>query len=344
MPMLDIFSSNAFGLVTLTERINQVLFQPGRIGELGLFQETSSNSTSVAIEEQAGMLVLIPPTPRGGPGVTLPKLGRGLRILRVPHFEINDAVMAEEVQGVRAFGSETDLETVVGRIMDRDILHTQSMAVTQEFSRLGALTGVVTYADGTSLDLFAAFSVTQEAEVDFDLDNATPVPGALRAKCDAVVRLIAANLGGIPFRGVHAFVGDAFYNDLVAHTEVREVYLASANAMSLLGSRIPGGLSASSIFGSFQVGSITFENYRGSVGAQAFINTDKAYFFPTGISGFAKTVYAPADYNETVNTMGRRLYQLQYPIANGKGIHLDTQMNALEYVTRPKALIKGRRT
>jgi hypothetical protein len=29
---------------------------------------------------------------------------------------------------------------------------------------------------------------------------------------------------------------------------------------------------------------------------------------------------------------------------NGKGIHLDTQMNALEYITRPKALIVARNT
>jgi hypothetical protein len=30
----------------------------------------------------------------------------------VPHYEVNDAVYAEEVQGVRAFGQESQVQTV----------------------------------------------------------------------------------------------------------------------------------------------------------------------------------------------------------------------------------------
>ena len=50
------------------------------------------------------VLTLVGPTPRGGPGHTMPKARRSMRMLGVPHFEINDAIMAEEVQGVRPFG------------------------------------------------------------------------------------------------------------------------------------------------------------------------------------------------------------------------------------------------
>jgi len=42
--------------------------------------------------------------------------------------------------------------------------------------------------------------------------------------------------------------------------------------------------------------------------------------------------------------MGRRLYSRQYAMPNGKGRNLDTQMNALQYCTRPKVLLKGTRT
>jgi hypothetical protein len=62
------------------------------------------------------------------------------------------------------------------------------------------------------------------------------------------------------------------------------------------------------------------------------------------VPGLFRTAYAPADYVETVNTLGRQMYAKQYEMANGKGIHIDTQMNALNYCTRPKALIKGKRT
>jgi hypothetical protein len=52
-------------------------------------------------------------------------------------------------------------------------------------------------------------------------------------------------------------------------------------------------------------------------------------------------VYAPADYIETVNTMGLPRYVKQYPMPNDKGIHIDTQMNVLSFCTRPLALLNG---
>jgi hypothetical protein len=63
--MLDIFNGSAFTIVTLTDLINKIQFVPGRIGELGIFTETRSAQKAVAIEERAGVLVLIPPTERG---------------------------------------------------------------------------------------------------------------------------------------------------------------------------------------------------------------------------------------------------------------------------------------
>lgn len=343
--MLDIFNTNAFSVVTLSMKLDQFLFIPGRIGELGIFTEGRVNDPRVAIEERSGVLVLIPPTERGAPGTTVPRGGRTLRLVMVPHFEVNDHVMAEEVQGVRAWGTETELETVLEKIAERDQVVVQSLAVTQEYARLGALTGVVTYADGSTLDLFSLMGVTQEAEIDFDLDNPTPVLGALRGKVDDVFRLMAKNIGGLPFTGIRAFVGDQFYRDLVSHPEVREITLAGFNTAFALAQAINPNLRAnSSTFGSFEWGGIIWENYRGQVGSTAFIDTNKAYFFPEGAPGFAQTLYAPADYMETVNTLGQRLYQKSYPMNNGKGQHFDTQMNSLEFVTRPKALIKGRRT
>jgi hypothetical protein len=57
-----------------------------------------------------------------------------------------------------------------------------------------------------------------------------------------------------------------------------------------------------------------------------------------------RTVYAPADYIETVNTIGLPRYAKQYPMPNDKGISLEMQMNALNYCTRPRVLIKGKTT
>lgn len=338
--MLDIFKSDAFSVVSLTDAVQKLKFVPGRLTEMGLFTETSIATTTVSIEEADGVLKLVAPTPRGGPGVTMDKAKRAMRSISVPHFEINDAVMAEEVQGIRAFGSETELDQVSAKVISRLGEARQSLKSTLEYARVGAVIGVVTYADTTTLDLFSTFGVSQDAEIDFDLDNATPAAGVLRKKCAGVLRQVATNLDGVPVSGLRAICGDAFFDDLIAHTEVRATYLNQVQAAELRGGYVNAGMS----YGSFEFGGIVWENYRGSVGGTTFVNTDKCHIYPVGVPGLFRTVYAPADYVETVNTLGRDMYVKQYEMPNGKGIHLDTQMNALNYCTRPKSLIKGKRT
>ncbi|MBC8270333.1 MAG: major capsid protein, partial [Rhodospirillaceae bacterium] len=69
MPALDVFNSNAFSMVSLTDSINQIPFMPGRIGKLGLFREQGVATTSVLIEEKEGSLTLVETTARGAPAV-----------------------------------------------------------------------------------------------------------------------------------------------------------------------------------------------------------------------------------------------------------------------------------
>jgi hypothetical protein len=283
--------------------------------------------------------VLVPPSQRGGEGTTVDKEKRTIRNLTIPHFEINDAIMAEEVQGVRAFGSETALETVMDKVNERNQIHSQSLSATEEHARVGAIKGVVTYADSSTLDLFDEFDVDQVAEVAWDLDNKKD--GALRTQCNDMIRTMAGELDGIAFTGVGAICGDAYFDKLTANPEARATYLQQQEARQLRDPLINGG--DSGIFGTFTFGGVTWANYRGKVGNTSFVDTDKAHFYPMGVPGLFKTVYAPADYIETVNTMGKRLYAKQYPMKNGKGVHLDVQMNALQYCTRPNVLIQGKR-
>lgn len=339
--MLDIFNNDAFSVTNLTDAINELKFKPGRIGELGIFSTEGVDTTTIAIEKKGDILTIVPPTPRGAPGTTIAKERRDLRALMIPHFEINDAVMAEEVQNVRAFGTDRALETVMMKVGQRQQTHVINFAVTEEHARMGAIKGIVTYADGSTLNLFEAFEVKQDAVINFGLSNANAEDGDLRKKCAQVTRTMAGHLGGIPFTGIHAFVGDNFFDDLLSHPEVRETYKGYSEAKILREGYVGPNKSS---YGIFEFGGIVWENYRGAiVDGKTFIETDEAHLFPTGVPGLFKTTYAPADYVDTVNTMGQRLYTKQYRMPNEKGIHLDTQMNALQYCTRPKALMKGKR-
>lgn len=340
--MLDIFNDDAFSVTSLTEAINNLKFVPGLLGAKGLFTQSSVATTTVSIEEKDGVLFLVSPTPRGGPGQTFEKPRRRLRVMSVPHFQIDDAVYAEEVQNVRPFGQETGLETVMAKVTERLQYASQSLEATLEYARVGAMKGIVRYADGSETDLFSEFGVSQIAEVDFNLDAASPAGGILRKQCAAVARLIAAEMNGVPFSGIYAICGDDFFDALISHVEVRNTYLNWQAAADLRSSYVGmpnNGLS----FGTFEFGGIMWDNYRGQVGQQAFVDSTKCHIAPVAPS-FFKTVVAPADYMETVNTLGQKLYTKQYPMPNDKGVSLESQMNAICYANRPRALIKGKLT
>ncbi|MET4017729.1 major capsid protein E [Bradyrhizobium japonicum] len=340
--MLDVFRGDAFGVVPLTIAINNLKFIPGYISSKGLFTETSVATTAIAIEEKNNVLSLVAPTPRGAPGVTIAKPRRAMRMLGVPHFEINDAIMAEEVQGVRPFGEETGAESVMTKVAERMQTAGQSLEYTKEHARVGAIKGIITYADGQQLNLFTEYSLTPPVAINF-VFSANPATGAVRQQCAALIRTIAANLDGQSFSGVEAICGDAFFDALIMSPEVRATYLQTQDAAELRNQYISAaGLS----WGSFVFGGILWTNYRGyaSVAGAAsapMVETNQAYFYPTGVPNLFPTVFAPADYIETVNTMGKERYVKQYAMPNDKGVHLDTQMNALNFCSRPLALQKG---
>lgn len=337
--MLDIFNNNAFGVTSLTDTVNSLKYIPTRIAELGLFRASSVSTTSIAIERMGDMLQLVKPTPRGGPGETRDMPKRNLKAFTIPHFQRDWAVYADEVQGVRAYGSETQLKTVAGVVKDKMDANLGDFTLTEEHARLGAITGNIVYADGSGLNLFTEFGVTQAAEVAFNLDAADPVDGALRKACTGIIRATRKELGRVPFDHVHAFCGDNFFDKLLESQEVRDTYKGWNQAQILRDSYVGKSRGSNPMY---KFGDIVWENY-GAVEDDGFgIDTEKVRFFPIGVPNLFRTYYAPADYIETVNTMGKRLYAKQWTMQNGKGINGEMQMNELNLCTRPKVLLRGR--
>lgn len=335
MAALDIFNQSAFSMVSLTDAINKVPHVPGRIGQLGLFAESGITTTTAMIEEKNGTLSLIPTTTRGGPAAKNQADKRAARAIAVPHIAVEDTIYADQVQNVRAFGSENALAGVQAVVNERLASMAQKMDATLEFHRLGAVKGVVLDADGVSVlyDLFNLFGVVQAAEVAFNL----PVTkdGALRTMCAGVKRAMQDELGAMTFDHVHAVVGAQFWDQLIANPEVRASYLSQAEASDLRGDKTRNG--------TFEFGGITWEEYRGKVGAIEFVATDKAHFFPVGAPGLFKTLFAPADFVETVNTIGLPRYAKQAVDQRfQRFVEVHSQTNPLCFCTRPAVLMKGR--
>lgn len=334
--VLDVFNQDAFGVVALTDSINKMPFAPSRASVVVDWNEEGVPTTSVAIETKGNNLTLVNPTPRGGPGETRAKVRRSAGLIPIPHYEINDGINADEVQGVREFGQGNQTMTVQNLVNARMAQHAADLDATLEYQRVGAIKGIILNGDGTTLlNVFTsdALGATPQTEVDMNLDGAT-ADGSVRAACTAVVRSVSRGLGNMPFAGVYAFCSDTFWDALIKNVEVRATYLAQQEA-----SQLRSGVAWEAL----SFGGIIFENYRGGVGAEEatkFFEDDKAYAFPIGGNRVFRTIYGPADYVQTVNTIGLPRYAKIMPWDNDKGVGLDVQANAISYCTRPRALVK----
>jgi Phage major capsid protein E len=334
--LLDVFGNPAFGLAPLTDTINKLIYVPGRITTLGIFRESPITTTTAMIEERSGVLSLVSPTPRGGPGRTIARGDRKLRPIAVPHFQIDDAVLAEAVQGVRAFGTESDVETVQGLVTERLQEAGDDLSITQEYNRFQAIKGIITYADGSTLNTFDIFGITPNAIVYLDIDNADD--GELSTAIGGIVRAMGRQLGGTPFTGAYAFCGDNFYNKIRSNPEVRATFLQTPEAALLREGPIDPAFNANGSFGRFQYGGIIWDNLYAEIDGAPFVDTDEAQIFPLGAPGLFRTYYAPADYIETVNTLGKAKYAKQITMDNDKGIRLESQTNCLDICLRPNVL------
>ena len=73
--------------------------------------------------------------------------------------------------------------------------------------------------------------------------------------------------------------------------------------------------------------------------------SSKAYFFPVGVPGLILQYNAPADFVETTNTIGLPRYAKQAVDQQfARWVMLHVQSNPLPISTRPRVLIKGKRT
>lgn len=339
MALLDVFDSDAFSLHALTTAVEKLPYQPMMLGKMGLFQSSPITTSVAIVEEKRGKLALLPTMPRGSEQQTTQ--GREARIIRavpVPHVPNWDAVLAGDLEGKRSFGSEDQTEVFSQILNDRLESMKQDHEVTHEWHRLGAIKGVVLDADGTTevVNWFTEFGITQ-VNVTFDFtdngtyDQADPVQD-MKLKSMEVVRSIRDSLGAATFSGVKAFCGDDFFDSLVTHATVRRAYERWQDNAFHRDNQVETG---------FEFGGIEWINYRGSVNNVDFVEDDEARFFPTGTRNIFIEVPAPADFVETVNTRGQKVYAKQERMKWDKGIELHTQSNVLYMCTRPGCLVRG---
>lgn len=329
----NLANNPAFNLASLTASINILPNKYGRLNQINLFPVKGVKTRTVYVEEKNGVLNILQTQPVGAPGQANKKGKRKVRSFVVPHIPLDDIVLPGDVEGVRAFGTEDQLQPIIGEVNDRLQGMKDKHDITLEYLRMGALKGIILDADASTLyNLYTEFEITAKS-VDFVLGTSTT---DIRGKCMEVVRHIEDNLLGEVMTGVRALVSQEFFDKLVNHAKVKEAYANYQEAANRLGGDMRKG---------FTFGSITFEEYRGTGtdadgNARRFIASGEGHAFPEGTLDTFRTVAAPADFNETVNTIGELYYAKMAQRKMERGYDLHTQSNPLPLCLRPGVLVK----
>lgn len=335
MSMANIFRSNLFRSTSLTAAINATDVPVQRIAELGLFEEDGVSTTSVVIERKDVRLTIAPALPRGADPTPMRNRERSGVSLEIPHVPVVDQIMADELQNVRAFGSEDQLEGLE-QVRDEKLqTMDDTLTMTEEYHRLGAIQGLVLDKDGSVLfDLYDEFGVPEPVAIEIDLTRAgwtQDKSGLLRKQFGGIKDQMRRILNNQRPTGVWAPCGDLIYEEIANHPEVRETYLATMEAKDLRGDTSE----------TFVYGGVMFEKYPGY--GEVEIEEDECRFVPMGVRGLFISRYGPANWFSAVNRKGLPRYAMATPDKTGeKHLDLEAQMNGLHIPTRPEALIPGR--
>lgn len=332
--ILDIFNSDPFRAVELTDSINVVPNSYGRLQQLGLFVDRPVTTRSVAVQIENGQLNLLPSRPVGG----TPSLGTmakgAIKSFLIPHFPHNDAVLAADVQGVLAAAAAnggSTLKSALQLVNDKLSTMRAKHDITLEYLRWGALSGTILDADGTTImNVFTEFGISQTV-INAVLSVTTT---DLEAWAISIKTAIEDNLMGEVMTGIRVFCSPEFFAALMSHpaiTAYRTQYRGNTN----LGTDYRTA---------FEYEGIIFEQFAGRASdiagnVRKFIAANTAIAIPIGTQSF-RTYYAPADFMETVNTPGQPVYAKQERMAFDRGVEIHTQSNPLPLPLRPQLIIK----
>ena len=332
-----IFSNPAFGMEALTDSILNVPFVPTAARALGIFENEGIATTTLDLELDSVSMTLIPVTQRGGPATKFRQAKRTMRSLKVPHLQLSDTIKPEEIQNVRLFGSNNQLQSAQAVVNKRLTGMALSHDVTLEYQSIGAIKGVIYDSDGATViyNLFDEFQIAQTT-FDFLLGDANQ---DMKHWCLKVKRAIEIGLGAARvYSHIHCFCGNDWFDAFVAHPDVVAAYRLWQDRSN---QGQYGDFARNDNRSGFQFAGITFENYIGGVGGVDFVPAGEAHFFPVGVPNLFRTVFSPGDFWETVNTIGLPRYARGEPLRMGRGLELITESNPLCYCTRPVALIKA---
>jgi hypothetical protein len=341
----NLISGGHFDLSSMMGRVDKIPFTPRQAQRF--FSEVPVDTLVVSLEERSETRTLVQTSRRGAAGDTKIEDRRKLRYFELFHIQRNDAIYADEVQGIREYATPDQLQTIDSKLNRKMGIHQRDIDATIEHMCMTALQGLTKDADGTTLlDLEARMGVTLPTEVNFDFDVSANDPQKIAA---GIVRTSQDVLGDIVPTRYHALCGPSFMDDLTHHEAVNLSFqraLASMDAAAATAGLGDWMRMSHVRTPPFYWGGIWWEEYRGG---SSYISDDKAVIFPVFDGAGAEEVYpiyyGPADWFSAVNRLGRQRYSRMVQSPDPERLApFELQTNPCALNTRPNAATMARRT
>ncbi|WEJ60232.1 major capsid protein [Devosia sp. FJ2-5-3] len=339
--VMNIFDHAAFRTAELNEKVvARVDYKPELLGSLNLFEPIYSRSRTILIANTDRGLELIPTSETGAPPVELGLEPSKLRPFQTTRLAKGSTIYAESLQGVMSLPFSDQVKEVGREIADRTQRITEDMELTWEHMRLGAITGKVYDADGSTLinNWYSQWNVAEPTEINFSLTAANPAKGSLRKKLRDLKRTMQKLSKGLwtTRTRVYGLAGDEFFDALVSHPDYIDLRVNNDRTREL--ENIEG-------FSSIEIEGVTFINYRGTDdGTTLAIDTNKVKFFPVGARGAFQVAWAPAEFFPYVNQRGRDRYMLMLKdLQRDAWRRVELYSYPLFICTRPEMLLRGRK-
>lgn len=315
------------------------------LSDLNLFRSESISTTSVTFEQTFGTLGLLSDVYRGGQVLANADETRKLHTYAVPYFKVVDRLTAQDIQGVRAYGSADQAETQAAALERKMTRMKRSALMTSEYAKFYAITQGKIYSPSGAVahsSFYTDFGVTRK-EIDFNLEVSTT---DVLAKAEEAIAHIQDNaLSGDVYTGVVALCSPEFFAALISHAKVISAYTYYSSTQEPLRNRLGGDTSLRRTFDWAGVRWIEVrDGVHNGTTTTRFIGTDEAYFLPLGTEDTFVSYFAPSNKLDLANTLGEEMYLFQRKNPNGESLDLELEFSQVHLLRRPQVVVKATRT